>query len=201
MRPLLVVMAKAPRLGLAKTRLARAIGPVHALRAYRTMLAHVARAARDPRWTTVIALTPDRAAARPMAPFVDFPMHPQGGGDLGDRQARVFAHNGPVVVVGADAPQITPGDIWAAFRALRRADAVIGPATDGGYWLLGLNGPGPEDLFEGVRWSHAETRADLERKLAPGRIAHLRRLTDIDDVEDWRAWTRRSKRLEPRLQP
>jgi glycosyltransferase A (GT-A) superfamily protein (DUF2064 family) len=113
---------------------------------------------------------------------------PQGGGDLGVRQAQVFARGrGPVCVIGTDAPDVSRADIAQAFRALKRADAVIGPAEDGGYWLLALRAPVHPALFDAIRWSHAQTRADLEARLRAfglGRVRYLRRLRDIDVAED-----------------
>ncbi|MFW5661418.1 MAG: TIGR04282 family arsenosugar biosynthesis glycosyltransferase, partial [Oceanicaulis sp.] len=129
----------------------------------------------------------------------------QGGGDLGARQARVFAaggcpprpsrqgKGGGTLVIGTDAPQVTRADIAAAFRLLKRHDAVIGPAADGGYWLFGLARPAPPGLFDGVRWSHAETRADLKARLhvfGLARIAHLRTLRDVDHAADLAALNR-----------
>jgi len=70
---------------------------------------------------------------------------------------------------------------------------VIGPAEDGGYWLLALNGPAPRGLFDGVRWSHRETCSDLEARLTASglSIARLRTLRDVDEVEDLRNPARR----------
>ena len=190
MAPLLVIFAKAPVIGGAKTRLARGIGKVGAWRIYRAMTARLVRRLDDPRWRTVLAIAPDRAVARRF-PGV-WPQHlaraGQGGGDLGARQARAFSRRGPVCVIGTDAPEVTRADIAAAFAQLKRDDAVIGPAEDGGYWLLALNSPAPHGLFEGVRWSHGETRADLEARLtAHGMsIARLRALRDVDEVGDLR---------------
>jgi len=120
----------------------------------------------------------------------------QGTGDLGVRQARVFTAPGPTLVIGTDAPQITRGDIARAFAALNRHDAVIGPAEDGGYWLLGLARPAPAALFDAIRWSHARTRADLESRLAAfgfSPIAHLRPLRDVDHADDLVAMKREER--------
>jgi glycosyltransferase A (GT-A) superfamily protein (DUF2064 family) len=88
-------------------------------------------------------------------------------------------------VIGTDAPDITRRDVARAFALLKRHDAVIGPASDGGYWLLALEGPPPRGLFEGIRWSSADTRSDLEARLREhglARIAHLRELADVDEA-------------------
>ncbi len=188
----LVLFAKAPVMGGAKTRLAKGVGKVQAWRHHRAMTALLTRRLTDRRWQTVLAVSPDTALSRrfPDVWPTSMARQPQGGGDLGARQARVFAGvRGPVCVIGTDAPEVARADIARAFNALKRADAVIGPAEDGGYWLLALRAPAPAGLFEGIRWSHAETRADLERRLERfglTHIHHLRRLRDIDVVEDLR---------------
>jgi len=195
MRPVLVIFAKAPVIGGAKTRLARGIGKVSAWRIYRAMTAKVLRRLKDDRWTLRLAVSPGSALTRrfpgvwPMA----VARMAQGSGDLGARQGRAFAGRGAVCVIGTDAPDVTRADIAAAFNHLKRHDAVIGPAEDGGYWLLALNGPAPRGLFDGVRWSHRETCSDLEARLTASglSIARLRTLRDVDEVEDLRNPARR----------
>jgi rSAM/selenodomain-associated transferase 1 len=188
-----VVFVKAPRLGQVKSRLAAGIGALAALRFYRQTTARVLRMlAQDARWHTVIAITP-RAAHR--GPFRDRRLArlDQGSGDLGRRMARVFSAvpRGPTLIVGSDIPDLAPRHIWAAFRALGGAHSVIGPARDGGYWLIGLKRSRslPAGLFEGVRWSgpHAleDTRASLPRRY---RVELLEMLEDIDDIEGYRRW-------------
>lgn len=195
MKPVLVVFVKAPVIGGAKSRLASGVGRVEAWRLYRAMTAGVLRRLRDRRWSLVIAAAPDAAISRRF-PGVwpdDLPRRPQGGGDLGARQARVFARRGPTIVIGSDAPQVSRDHLARAFRNLRRADAVIGPAQDGGYWLLGLNAPAPPGLFERIRWSHTATREDLEaqlRRFDRSRIVRLEMLRDIDEAADLHALRR-----------
>ncbi|MBA4801559.1 MAG: TIGR04282 family arsenosugar biosynthesis glycosyltransferase [Euryhalocaulis sp.] len=182
MRPRLVIFAKPPAMGRAKTRLAADIGPVPAMRLYRAMVAHILRNTRDPRWKTLLALPDDSLNARHPVWPPDLPRMPQGPGDLGARQARAFS--APMtVVIGTDTPDVTARDIAAALAALRRSEAVIGPAEDGGYWLLGLKGPARPGLFDGVRWSHANTLNDLEKRL-PRPIMRLAAKRDIDDGTD-----------------
>jgi len=190
-RPRLVIFAKAPVIGGAKTRLAAGIGKTAAWRRYRAMTAAVLRALADPRWECVLAVSPDRMASRRFpGVWPDRTKRlPQGSGDLGARQARVFAGRGPVCVIGTDAPQITRADIAAAFAGLKTHDAVIGPAEDGGYWLLALDAPAPAGLFDAVRWSQAATRRDLEARMRAcglARIKRLRTLRDIDEADDLR---------------
>jgi uncharacterized protein len=178
----LLVFARAPRLGAVKRRLAAGIGAMAALRFYRTSLAALlAEVARDARWRTVIAATPDRTRARwPRR----LPLAPQGRGDLGARLDRTTRAHRRVVVVGSDIPGVTRADIAAAFRALGRADAVFGPAEDGGYWLVGLAPRRPLSPFAAVRWSTEHALADTLANFHGRRIALLRTLRDVDTAAD-----------------
>lgn len=189
-RPRLVVMVKEPRPGRVKTRLAAGIGAAPAARWFRRQsLALLRRLGRDPRWETWIAVSPDREGLESRVWPAGAPRTPQGPGDLGRRMGRILRAfpPGPVVIVGADIPGVTPTDIAAAFRALGRAEAVIGPAEDGGYWLIGLargRRPAPAGLFAGVRWSTRHALADTEATLGGLRVARLRTLSDVDEAED-----------------
>ncbi len=182
---LLILFARTPRLGAVKRRLAREVGDAAALRFHRAMLASlVRRLGRDRRWRTVLAVTPDRA--RFPAPL---PRLPQGRGDLGERMARALARHRRAVLVGSDVPGVRAADIAAAFRALDgRADAVFGPAEDGGYWLVGLGPRRPPDPFRGVRLSGPHALADTLANCRGRRVVLLRRLRDVDDAADLAAW-------------
>lgn len=189
MKPRLIIFTKAPVIGGAKSRLAKGIGKTPAWRIYRAMTAGLVRRLRDPRWELVLAVAPDRAWRRrfPKVWPGDVTRLRQGSGDLGARQARVLRRRGPVCVIGSDAPQVTRSDIAEAFKALKRSDGVVGPAEDGGYWLLALNAPAPSGLFKSVRWSHPQTLGDLtERMSACGlaRVKRLRALRDVDEAGD-----------------
>ena len=182
----LVVMAKAPRIGRVKRRLAESIGPVAAWAFQRRNLDALLRRMIDPRWKAWIAVTPDAAVhAHPW--LCGWTAMAQGGGDLGARMARIIKRlpPGPVVIVGADIPAVGPQHAVAAFRALDRADAVFGPAPDGGYWLVGLRRR-PRILapFAPVRWSGPHALADTLANLPMGtRTAFLDMLEDVDDAE------------------
>ncbi len=94
---------------------------------------------------------------------------------------------GPVVIVGSDIPDIAPNHIAKAFRALGDNDAVFGPATDGGYWLVGLRRrPRFLDPFAGVRWSSVHALADTLANLAGRRVAFVDLLSDVDDGDSLR---------------
>ncbi len=187
MKPVVFIMAKAPRMGLAKTRLARRIGWTAAWRINRALHALTLRAALgDPRWRVVLAAAPDpdvKARFGGLWP-ARVVRTGQGDGDLGARMGRLMRDvaPAPVMFIGTDCPGLVRADLAAAVRALRRADGVIGPAGDGGYWLLGLRtGLRPRPPFAGVRWSGPHAAADTLANLAPNaRIVRLRQLADLD---------------------
>lgn len=186
----LVIMAKSPILGRVKRRLGREIGDVAALRFYRSCLSHAAsRLAQDPRWRTVLAIDPDCAVAEPFWPSRQRVARLlQGNGDLGRRMQRLFAQlpPGPAIIVGSDIPALHPIHVAEAFRRLGRADAVFGPAPDGGYWLVGLKRT-PKVLrpFAGVRWSGPHALADTLANLKGRRVAFVAMLSDVDTEETW----------------
>ena len=189
----LVAFAREPRLGRVKTRLAAGIGTVAAWTFYRRTAARVLRPLlTDRRWHGWLAVTPDQAAGS--GSFASWPgwRLAQGGGDLGQRMARmmVVMPPGPVVIVGTDAPDLHTGHVAEAFRLLGRHDAVFGPAADGGYWLVGLRrGPRALDIFDGVRWSTEHTLADTLANLPRNATAAmLEELLDIDDSADLARW-------------
>lgn len=180
-RPTVVLFLRVPAIGRGKTRLARDIGKVEAWRLSRAMTATVLRRVRDPRWDLVVRVTPDGAMAG---------AEPQGRGDLGLRlQRSIRAHaKGPVAVIGTDVPDLSAERIARAFSAARRHGAAIGPAADGGFWILALSPQHARTVaFEGVRWSTADTCADTVAAVGGG-VALLETLIDVDDQAALRAW-------------
>jgi rSAM/selenodomain-associated transferase 1 len=191
----LVVFMRAPRLGRVKRRLARDIGAVAAWRFHRIAAARLlrrlagpGRSGRPGGWRCWLAVTPDRDveavgrwAGRPWQALA------QGPGDLGQRMGRVMAAlpPGPVVIVGADIPDLTAAHVAAAFRRLGDHDWVIGPAEDGGYWLIGARRrPHLRLPFEGVRWGGAHALADTLAGLGQASVAKLEILRDVDRGAD-----------------
>lgn len=189
-RPRLFIMVKEPRPGRVKTRLGAGIGMGAAARWFREQSGGlIRRLSADPRWETVLAVAPDRAGLESRVWPTTLPRWPQGAGDLGDRMGRIFreAPPGPVLIIGADIPGVGRRDIAAAFRALGSADAVFGPAEDGGYWLMGLSRrrkAAPAGLFRNVRWSTEHALRDTAATMPGARIANVRTLRDVDTAED-----------------
>ena len=187
-RPHLVIMVKEPVAGRVKTRLGRDIGMTAAAWWFRHQTGHLMRRLRDPRWQVMLAVSPDKQGLTNRYWPSDLPRIPQGGGDLGTRMKRVFKMlpPGPVLIIGADIPGIVKSHIAKAFRALGDHDAVLGPAADGGYWLIGLKRqrPPPPGLFAGVRWSSENALSDTVLTLGAYRITYAETLQDVDTAAD-----------------
>jgi rSAM/selenodomain-associated transferase 1 len=196
----LIVIAKEPLPGKAKTRLIPALGEHGAAALATACLEDTLHAVADaPAARRVLVLDgrpgewlPDRGG---------FELLPQREGGLAARLAGAFEDSGaaPAVLVGMDTPQITGSLLGAAAEALcgDGTDAVLGPASDGGYWAIGLRGSLP-DAFAGVPMSDERT-GELQRARLSQlglRTAELEQLRDIDTIEDARAvaavtpWTR-----------
>jgi len=193
-----LVMAKAPRAGSVKTRLEPLLGPEGCAAIQAELIAvSSAWAVRVAPGRAYVACGPDAAAvdevAAHAAPGAE--LFADGQGDLGDRLAdatgRVLGnHPEPLLVVGTDMPLLRESDAAAADRALDQgADAVFGPAVDGGYWLIGLVTPLPELFDLGDEWGGPRV---LERSLAlaarlGARTELLEERRDLDDPADARA--------------
>lgn len=185
MRPTrhLVIFARYPMLGRGKRRLAADIGDVEAVRFQRVRLKLLLMTLRsDWRWRTWLAVTPDGAGPWPN----QLGLIRQGFGDLGRRLDHVVKSlpREEVVIIGSDAPDITRGDIANAFTHLAGHDAVIGPALDGGYWLIGLRHRAlSRRPFANVRWSSTSALEDTGKALSWASVSYLRPLNDVDDVQ------------------
>ncbi len=198
MRRNLLIFVKAPRLGRVKRRLARDIGGHEAWRFYRRTTRRLIHGlARDPRWQCHLVVTPDSFDGRERFWPHDLPVIRQGRGDLGQRMRRALAAlpPGPTVLVGSDIPDLAPVHIVKAFAALGRADAVFGPAEDGGYWLVGLSPRALRaDPFADVAWSSPSALADTLANLHKGHtVAMLDPLGDIDVGADLARWQERRR--------
>ncbi|MEE4187686.1 MAG: TIGR04282 family arsenosugar biosynthesis glycosyltransferase [Roseobacter sp.] len=193
MRRTLVIMVKEPRPGRVKTRLGRDIGMTSAAWWFRHQTARLIRGVGDPRWRIVLAVSPDRAGLQSRVWPAGCQRQPQGRGDLGNRMARLLRAQppGPVCVIGADVPGITRRHVAQAFGVLARADMVLGPAPDGGYWLVGLRHPSraPGGLFAGVRWSSCHAMSDTVASVPSLRVAYAETLQDVDTLDDLRMTT------------
>lgn len=194
-------MARTPRAGAVKRRLAREIGTTQATLFYRTCLANtLRRLGADPRFRLYVAIDPDTdIRSRLWARLAPGTMRmPQGAGNLGARMQRLFRilPPGPAIIVGSDIPGISAEAVAYALRALGNADAVFGAAPDGGYWLVGLRrSPRLFSPFASVRWSSEHALADTVANLKGKRIAFAAPLSDVDEARAWRSTSREWGRL------
>lgn len=201
LRPVrIVIFAKAPQPGLAKTRLIPVLGIQGAADLARRMLAQTVRkalaaalgpvelcvtpSAADPVWQTLAVSDAVPDVMQEAVQWSD-----QGGGDLGQRMARVTQRvidgGESVLLIGTDCPQLGAAHLQRAGRALQRSDAALLPTFDGGYALLGLNRFHPS-LFEDIVWSSAAVAAEtLDRFGQLGWTVHSQpMLHDIDEPAD-----------------
>jgi rSAM/selenodomain-associated transferase 1 len=199
MKPTLLVFTKAPRIGVAKTRLAAGLGRSEARRIARFTLSRTIQAAFHPAWHTRLMITPEGDLDQSLGGLwpEKAERRVQAGGDLGQRLANAMrtAQPGPVFFIGTDAPDINARLIHEGVRALRRNDAVFGPARDGGFWLFGLRQClRTSAVFDGIRWSSPHAMEDVCNRLPEkARVAFLPELYDIDTEEDWTLYKRQKK--------
>jgi len=189
----LLVFLKYPIPGEVKTRLADAIGDEAACRVYRACVELTLARLGAWRAEATLCVDPPDALERTRAwvgQGVGWALRPQSGGTLGERLAEATAHafaQGAqrVVVVGTDSPWLTARDVDTACEALAHAELVLGPAEDGGYYLIGLSRPTPA-LFEGIAWSTAAVYQEtIAKARALGwRVRVLPLGYDVDRLED-----------------
>lgn len=189
-----IVFAKAPLPGLAKTRLIPALGAAGAARLAARMLdATLAAACHAELGPVELCVAPDAGDPvwRKMPMRAGIVLTSQGDGDLGARMsraaARAIARGEAVLLIGTDCPQMSPHVLRAAALALRETDAILRPSSDGGYVLLGL-ARFDARLFTGIAWSTASVAATtIERIRALGWSMTLgATLDDIDLPDDLR---------------
>ena len=190
-------MAKQPQRGRVKTRLAKDIGQSAALRFYRfcfcRMLSCLSTMAHS--HNILISLAPDKAAIdkswrknNAYAPFSNLNFIKQGKGDLGARLINALraAPKGAVIFIGADCPDITKHDLIAAEKLLSSHDFVIGPAYDGGYWLIGFSARiRREKIFKNIRWSSQFAFEDSLSQMNGYRVGILEHKYDIDTGKEY----------------
>ncbi|WP_420127189.1 TIGR04282 family arsenosugar biosynthesis glycosyltransferase [Longimicrobium sp.] len=190
----MLVFVRAPQPGRVKTRLAAAIGDGAALRVYMRLaehtLAQVRAVAADGVAVRVHYAPPDAGDAVRVW-LGEGPRYlPQAEGDLGVRMkdafARAFAEGAErVVIVGSDLPEVSASLLRRAFELLDAHPAVVGPARDGGYYLLGLRGM-IEGIFQEIEWSTASVLGTTVERMraAATEPALLEVLADVDTVDD-----------------
>ncbi len=187
MKAAVVIFGREPVPGRVKTRLAAGIGETAAARVYAELLAWTVETAAATGVPVVLSLAdPPSRAWRPPAAAVEV----QPPGDLGRRMLATFQRRFSegferALIIGSDCPWVTPGRLAVGLSELDRAGVVLGPAGDGGYWLIGQRAP-QVDCFTGVPWSSARTLDATRRRLEELGLgwAEVDRLEDVDTEED-----------------
>lgn len=197
-----IVFLKSPRAGFVKTRLGKSIGDKAALKVYCELVERLLGqlSGLD---SVELRVAPDdglEECRRWVQPGWD--LVPQGEGGLGDRLSRAVKSSFEtgfrrVMVIGGDCPDVGLSQIEAASAALDRDSVVLGPARDGGYWLLGTAQYCPR-LFERIDWSTERVLTQtLERaKQQNLSVSLLEELEDIDDLESWQRYERRYEKFK-----
>jgi rSAM/selenodomain-associated transferase 1 len=191
-RGAVAIFAKAPVPGRVKTRLVPPLTPEEAASVARACLEDTLRVFVPAGGDTEVRLfldgRPDAALAA-FASSLGVPVVPQAAGDLGTRLIAAFRAlrargANRVLALGSDSPTVEPGRLREAFRALDSFDVVLGPADDGGYWLIGTRNEGADGVFQDIPWSTSGViRATLARASALGLSLHqLPPWYDIDDA-------------------
>ena len=191
-KEVVLVFQKNAILGKVKTRLASGMGELRALEIYRHLIQSTYSVLEDVSasvWTYYSDFIPETVNPPIAKSFV------QEGHDLGERMANAFARSfesgmEKVVLIGTDCPSLQSQHLNQAFEALIHSDLVLGPATDGGYYLIGMKRKA-DYLFEGISWSSAEV---LSQTLAVASangldFTLLDELSDIDTQEDWQRYS------------
>ncbi len=187
----LIIFVRFPQLGKVKTRLAAQIGNENALLIYKNLLEHtrsIAEGADCDKY--VFATEPLKNDT-----WKNFYLEQQIEGDLGERMSYAFDHlfnknYRKVVIIGSDCPGLTTNHLDEAYSALDHHDVVIGPANDGGYYLLGMKKFQPA-IFKNKKWSTASVFEDTIETFRNFELSYmqLQTLTDVDDKkgipENW----------------
>ena len=194
----LIIFTRFPEPGHVKTRLAPVLGEQGAALLQRDMTLHTLRTGRESALTDGVTLVlqyagGDEEGIRSLYGY-DIPCIPQAGRDLGERMRSAFLHAfergaGQAALIGTDCPGITSRILRQAYHGLKDSDCVLGPALDGGYYLIALKRDHP-GLFSSIPWG---TDRVLERTLEVARrsglkVALLTSLADVDRPEDMQAW-------------
>lgn len=185
----LIIFVRNPELGKVKTRLAQTLGAQKALDIYLALLNHTRQIAEQVEANRLLFYSHfiDHDDDWPRESFDKFL---QEQGDLGAKITsgfrKAFEQHAQVLIIGSDCASLTATIVEEGFEALKTHDFVLGPALDGGYYLLGMNRFTPS-LFQEIPWSTDQVASlSLDKMKALGGSCHLLpTLSDIDYAEDW----------------
>jgi uncharacterized protein len=188
-KALLIVFTKNPKLGKVKTRLAATIGDEKALRVYQFLLDHTFQITRHLDLDKAVYYS-DFIPTNDVWKKYDFKQFLQTGADLGEKMSNAFRSSfirgyEKVVLIGSDCYELDENYLRVAFNHLEKNQVVIGPAEDGGYYLIGMDAHHPS-LFENKKWSTASVFNETFQNIADLNLTshYLQELSDIDDLND-----------------
>ena len=189
----LIVFTRNPELGKCKTRLAKSIGDIEALDVYKILLQHTANVSKQVN-TNRYAYYSVKVRDNDLWDNKHFSKKQQFGSDLGERMQNAFqdcfdAGHDKVIIIGSDLLDLSSEIIEEAYHKLDKNDAVIGPAEDGGYYLLGLRKSFP-NVFDINNWGTETVYKQTRKKLISKKVYVLETLNDIDYVEDLKPYPR-----------
>ena len=184
---LLIIFTRNPEPGKVKTRLAKDVGEITAFKIYNFLLEHTVSVTRNLAVSKEVYYS-EAIAENDIWETEIFTKKLQQGEGLGKRMKNAFEEgfkNGyqNIIIIGSDLYDLQQEDLEKAFQLLREKDAVIGPATDGGYYLLGMNQLFPE-VFEDKEWGSSSVLEDTLKDLKGKNIALLEARNDVDYYSD-----------------
>ncbi len=184
---LILIFTRNPELGKCKTRLSKTIGDKNALIIYKKLLKHTEKIVRQVFADKAVYYSV-KVRKNDLWDDVVYQKHQQNGEDLGVRMQNAFKNSfasgyQKVLIVGSDLYDLQPKHIIKAFKSLDTNDVVLGPAEDGGYYLLGIKKL-HANIFENKQWGTETVRKDTLSNLTHQKVQLLEELNDIDVFED-----------------
>lgn len=184
---LLIIFTKNPEPGKVKTRLAKDIGDEKALKIYKLLLKHSHGITSNLEHTKYVYYS-EKIPAKDQWSSENFIKKLQEGDDLGEKMENAFKEGfsegyRKIVIIGTDLYELELRDIQDAFIALGEHDYVIGPANDGGYYLLGMKSLN-SDIFRNKNWSTSSVFSETMEDIEGEKIKILRTQNDIDVLDD-----------------
>jgi rSAM/selenodomain-associated transferase 1 len=185
----LILFVRNPQKGQVKTRLAAEVGAEEALRVYKALISHTRNVAMHVQASRFVWFSDFLEASDNWDPAF-FEMRVQEGADLGERMLRALCEglrdHHKVVLTGSDIPGLSPQLIQHAFSRLDDSDVIIGPAKDGGYYLIGMKKLHPE-VFRDMIWSHPEVLSETCSRMNRLGVRYelIEPLRDLDTPKDY----------------
>lgn len=216
----LLLFLRYPKTGCTKTRLIPALGAAGAANLQRQMANYIVQRLQHPNWELQVHFAGASLVEMQVLLGAELTYRAQADGELGDRLWHGFQQScqqgyqqgheeSRIIAIGADCPDVSPQHIQQAFNALQNRDVVLGPASDGGYYLIGLRQPycphlgiSAKALFQDIDWSTHRVLHQTLSKVQQLSLSWsvLETLSDIDRPEDLVIWEQRQQ-LQPLSQP